>query len=354
MPRPSLTITIDELSDQHFDTIIDTRSPAEFADDHIPGAINCPVLSDAERAQVGTIYKQVSPFEARKVGASLTARNIAAAIETHFMDRPKNWHPLIYCWRGGQRSGAMQIIFREIGWNALRLEGGYKSYRRQVLGDLETLPGQFRYTVIAGPTGSGKTRLLHALHAAGAQVLDLEAIAGHKGSVLGCHPDIPQNSRKTFDSQLVATLKQFDRNRPVFVEAESRRIGIIHLPEQLVMAMRAGPCINLTPSLSARTQYLIEDYDYFLRDPAALKDRLIALKELQGKETIEKWFGAIDAQNWSELVTDLLTRHYDPLYARSIARDFPGITTATTITPNDLSHGELNRIARDIISTPPS
>ena len=222
------TANLSQLTD--FDEIIDVRTPAEFADDHIPGAINCPVFSNEERITVGTLYKQVSPFAARKVGAALVAKNIAHHLETRFHDHPKSWKPLIYCWRGGQRSGAMSIILAQVGWAAHKLEGGYKSYRRDVLEKLETLPAQYDYRVVCGATGSGKSRLLAALSEAGAQVLDLEGLAQHRGSILGGLPEQPQPTQKWFETQLVSTLQNFDASRPVFVEAESNKIGRIVCP----------------------------------------------------------------------------------------------------------------------------
>ena len=146
-----------------FDTIIDVRSPGEFEDDRVPGAINCPVLSNDERARVGTMYKQISPFEARKVGAALIARNIADHIEQHFQDKPKNWRPLVYCWRGGQRSGIFTHFLREIGWDAHRIEGGYKTWRHHVLEQLAVLPQRFQYRVVSGATGNAKSRVLEAM-----------------------------------------------------------------------------------------------------------------------------------------------------------------------------------------------
>ena len=205
-----------------FDEIIDVRSPAEFAEDHIPGAISCPVLDDAQRVCIGTLYKQ-SPFEAKKAGAVLIARNIARHLEDHWQQRPKSWHPLIYCWRGGQRSGAMTHILRQIGFAAERLDGGYKSYRQHVLQQLPTLPAKLSFRVLCGLTGSGKSRLLIALEQAGAQVLDLEKIARHRGSVLGDLPDEAQPSQKSFDSQLLARLASFDSAIPVYVESESKK-----------------------------------------------------------------------------------------------------------------------------------
>src|SRR5690349_168292 len=177
-----------------FDAVIDARTPAEYALDHIPGAVSAPVLDDSQRAEVGTLYKQVSPFEAKKLGAALIAQNVAHHIEQMFRGKDKNWRPLVYCWRGGKRSGAMAHILREVGWDASTLEGGYRAYRRWVVQQLEEIPSRFGFHVIHGPTGSGKSRFLAALERAGAQALDLEALAAHRGSVLGGLPQRPQPS----------------------------------------------------------------------------------------------------------------------------------------------------------------
>src|SRR5688572_19867023 len=206
---------------RQFDTIIDTRSPAEYAEDHIPGAISAPVLDDAERAQVGTLYKQASPFDAKKAGVSLVAKNVSRHIEELFKAKDKTWRPLVYCWRGGKRSGAMAHILREIGWNAATLEGGYKAYRRWVVEELEKIPEKLDFRVIHGPTGSGKSRLLAALKRTGVQALDLEDLAAHRGSVLGNLPGRPQPSQKMFESLLLEELLALDPARPVFVEGES-------------------------------------------------------------------------------------------------------------------------------------
>src|SRR5882672_2759972 len=147
---------MEQMDFSSFDTIIDCRSPAEFGADHIPGAISAPVLDDDERAQVGTLYKQVSQFDAKKLGAALLAKNVAHHVETLFKDRAKDWRPLVYCWRGGKRSGAMAHVLREIGWDAQTLQGGYKAYRRWVVAQLEEIPSKIRFTVVHGPTGSGK------------------------------------------------------------------------------------------------------------------------------------------------------------------------------------------------------
>lgn len=330
-----------------FDTIIDVRSPAEYAEDHIPGAINCPVLDDAERITIGTLYKQVSPFEARKAGAVLVARNIARHIEAHFGQHPKSWRPLIYCWRGGQRSGAFTHVLREIGWSARRLEGGYKTWRHHVLQQIADLPGQFRFRVVTGPTGSGKSRILEALARQGAQVLHLEALAAHKGSVLGGLPDAPQPSQKKFETDLYSVLTTFDRSRPVFVEAESRRIGRIALPQTIVDAIASATLLRIEASIPQRVAFLLTDYAY-LRDAEGLSSQLGRLTELLGKEVIAAWQQLAVAGDFETLVTELLIRHYDPLYART-ARRQPH-APAQTFVARDLSAMGIEALAAEILA----
>src|SRR5258708_3485706 len=172
MKAVSSAVSVEELASGRFDAVIDARPPAEYAADRIPGAISAPVLDDAQRAEVGTLYKQVSPFDAKKLGAALVAKNVALHIEKHFREKPKDWKPLVYCWRGGKRSGAMAHVLRAVGWDAATLEGGYRSYRRWVVDQLRQKPLHLKFHVIHGPTGSGKSRLLAALARAGAQVLD--------------------------------------------------------------------------------------------------------------------------------------------------------------------------------------
>lgn len=346
--KPSGLVTVAQLAD--YQEIIDVRTPAEYAEDHIPGAINCPVLSDEERVRVGTLYKQVSPFEAKKVGAALIAINIARHLQERFHDRPKEWRPLIYCWRGGQRSGAMQIIFRQIGWRADKLEGGYKAYRGQVLETLETLPQRYTYQVLCGPTGSAKTRVLQAIGRQGGQILDLETLAAHKGSVLGPLPGEAQPAQKGFDTLMWQSLQALDPSRPVYVEAESRTIGRLRLPAALVDAMRASACVQIDASLDARVDYLLRDYAYFPADPAWLRTRLACLKDLVGGETLALWNGFIDRQAWAELVRDLLARHYDPHYQRSQNRNYAGFQQPRSLETNDLSDTGIEQLAAAILA----
>jgi len=316
---------------KRYDTIIDCRSPSEYAHDHVPGAISAPVLDDAERATVGTMYKQLCAFEAKKLGASLVAKNIARHVQTLFADKQRGWLPLAYCWRGGKRSGAMAHILREVGWEAHTLEGGYRRYRQWVVAQLESVPEKLEFNVIQGPTGSGKSRLLSALRQAGAQVLDLEELAAHRGSVLGNLPDRPQPSQKWFESQLLAALGALDAARPVFVEGESKKIGQLQVPEALIARMRASRCLRIEAALEVRVTLLLDEYRHFLADPGSLQAQLDCLAGLHGREKIAGWKALAARGAWRELVARLLAEHYDPAYGRSSLKNFTRLPEAQTV-----------------------
>jgi len=340
------TANLSQLGD--FDEIIDVRTPAEFAEDHIPGAINCPVLSDEERITVGTLYKQVSPFEARKVGAALIAKNIAHHLQTRFHAYPKSWRPLVYCWRGGQRSGAMSIILAQVGWAAHKLEGGYKTYRRDVLDKLEALPQRFTFRVVCGPTGSGKSHLLTALADTNHQVLDLEMLARHRGSVLGRLPEQPQPSQKWFDSALLQTLQKFDPDRPVYVEAESSKIGLITLPPALIAAMHAGTCLLVETPLAARVAGLLEDYRHYTENPEIFIEHLKPLHRFHGAKQLEHWSSLIHQGDFETMVAELLTLHYDPSYFRATSKHYVNLDKAQRVPLVSLSADALKEIAKDL------
>jgi tRNA 2-selenouridine synthase len=333
-----------------FDEVIDVRSPAEYAEDHVPGALNCPVLSDDERARVGTIYKQISAFEARKIGAALVARNIATHLDAVFASKPKGWRPLIYCWRGGNRSAAMTQVLRQVGWPALQLDGGYKAYRRLVIAELETLPQRFAVKVIAGATGSGKSRLLQALSVKGAQVLDLERLAAHRGSVLGGLPGRPQPSQKGFESALWQQLRNMNPAVSLFVEAESRKVGELRVPEALMERMRTAPCIELATTQPARVRLLYEEYRHFLESPALLQQKLDCLVGLHGRGRIAAWKEMAQRGLWETLVTELLDQHYDPAYRKSTQRNFAGMQSALLIRLDDAAPARMDIVAGELLA----
>jgi tRNA 2-selenouridine synthase len=344
--KSSDEITVAQLSG--FDEIIDARSESEFAEDHIPGAVNCPVLVDAERVRVGTLYKQ-SAFDAKKLGAVLVARNIARHLEERFTDRPRAWRPAVYCWRGGGRSGAFATVLRSIGWKAGQLEGGYRAYRRAVLADLETLPAKFRLRMVCGLTGTGKSLLLQALAAAGAQVLDLEALAAHRGSVLGNLPETPQPSQKMFDSRLWAALRSFNPAQPVFVESESKKIGQLRVPDALIARMWGSECLQLAATMPVRVAILKREYAHFLAKPDLLCRQLDCLRGLYGNATIAHWRALAGAHDWDSLVPLLLTEHYDPAYTRSIGRNYPKYAAAPCVMMAGADDSAFAAAARDTL-----
>lgn len=333
-----------------FDTIIDVRSEGEFALDHLPGAVNCPVLNNEERVQVGTLYKQVGSFEAKKLGAALVSRNIARHLETQFADKPRDWKPLVYCWRGGNRSGALAHVLAKIGWPAIQLDGGYKAYRAHVSAALAA-PPDLEWRVVCGTTGSGKSRLLETLDGIGAQVLDLERLAAHRGSVLGHLPHEPQPSQKMFETRIWDTLRRVDTRLPVFVESESKKVGNLRVPDAVMDRMRAAPCIALTLSRPNRVRLLMEDYEHFARDPQALNGQLDHLVLLHGRAKIDAWHLLANNGAMPELVDQLLVEHYDPAYLRSIDRNFAQYGQARVLELSDIGREDFERAAQLLHAT---
>jgi tRNA 2-selenouridine synthase len=334
-----------------FDAIVDARSEGEHAEDHLPGASNWPSLNNDERIQVGTLYKQVNPFEAQKVGAALVAKNIARHIECHVMDKPKNWHPLVYCWRGGKRSNSLALILGQIGFKVHLIEGGYKAFRKEVMEDIPRQAQRLQFRVLCGPTGSGKTRLLQALAQEGAQVLDLEAIACHRSSVLGLIPGTPQPSQKAFDTQIWDALRRFHADRPVFVEAESKKVGNLAVPEALMLAMRASPCWRMHLSLAHRVDLLLEDYAFFTEDRVFFSERLERLSTLRGKAVVKGWQERIERGEMREVVAELLSGHYDPGYETSTANNFVHYATAPRISPASHRFVDMQALARECLQS---
>lgn len=346
LPAPDAVLRLDQ-----FDAVIDARSEGEFAEDHLPGAVNWPSLDDAQRHEVGTLYKQVSPFDARKRGAALVAANIARHIARDVMDKPKGWKPLVYCWRGGQRSGSLSLVLGQIGFNVHLIEGGYKAFRAAMLAQLPELAQRLSYRVVCGPTGSGKTRLLQALEAAGAQVLDLEALASHRSSVLGLIPGQPQPTQKRFDMLVWDKLRGFDPTRPVYVESESKKVGNLAVPDALIAAMRASDCLRLDLADDERVRLLLEDYGFFRSDPEFFCERLEALVQLRGHEQVRAWQAQVRAGDIESVVRELLLRHYDPGYASSTARNFKGFGEAKAIAPRDRTPEAMAALAEELLSS---
>ena len=344
-PTPRPFATLGEFLAHGFDDVIDVRSPAEFEEDHVPGAISLPVLSNEERARVGTIYVQDSAFRARKIGAALVARNSAAHIEGPLSDRDGGWRPLVYCWRGGQRSGSFATILGQIGWRAEVVEGGYRTWRRLVQRALyeEVLP--HKLILLDGLTGTAKTELLHRLDRIGMQVLDLEGLAGHRGSLLGAMPG-GQPSQKGFETSLAARLAALDTARPVIAEAESSKVGDVALPPALWSAMQAAERIEVTAEAPARARYLARAYSDLSADRERLEGLLRLLVPLRGRAVVDRWIALLREGRMEELAADLMAEHYDPAYRRSRAR-YPA-PSLLSVSAGALAEGDLDLAAERI------
>ncbi len=342
--------SLNALLSHPFDEVIDVRSPSEFAEDHLPGAINLPVLNDDERARVGTTYVQDSRFRARRMGAALVARNAAAHLEGHLSDAPAKYHPLVYCWRGGQRSGSFATILSQIGWRAETLEGGYKQYRRLVVDALYHQPFASPAVVIDGNTGSGKTDLLKTLANQGEQVLDLEGLANHRGSVFGAMPG-GQPSQKMFESRLAMESVAFRPDRVVYMEAESSRIGDLSLPPAIWEALVAAPRITLDVSLEIRATYLSQRYRDISANTADTARILRSLVPLQGHDRISDWLALLDEGDLVALARSLMEHHYDPRYGKSRSRTDDN--RIATVTVPGLNPADLKSTAAKVIALSP-
>lgn len=345
---PLTLTTLADLDGLGVDDILDVRSPAEWAEDHVPGAVNLPALSNAERARVGTIYVQESRFLARRIGAALVARNVAAHLEGYLADKPASYRPLIYCWRGGQRSGSVAMILGQIGWQVRVLQGGWRSWRRLVVQALYDTPFPAPVRLLDGDTGTAKTALLAKIAALGGQVIDLEGLARHRGSIFGPVAGQDQPAQKAFESALAMAVARLDPARPVWIEAESARIGTLRLPPSLWAAMASAPRVQVQAPLAARAGFLVRAYGDLTLDPARLSSQLAGLSALHPRERIADWQALADAGAFETLAAVLMRDHYDPLYARQ--RNRPGLTPAQVVQADDLEGAALDALARRVIA----
>jgi tRNA 2-selenouridine synthase len=339
---------IKKWNNKKFDTIIDVRSPLEFAEDHIVGAINCPVLSDLERQKVGTIYKKESSFKAKIIGSSLTAKNIAFHIDNNFMEKKGSWQPLIYCWRGGQRSKAFSIVLSEVGWRTNQLKGGYKEYRNQVINFLDNIGPKLKITLISGKTGSAKTKILKSIENEGGQILDLEGLANHKGSLLGKIPDLIQPSQKFFESLIFNKIQNLNLKDKIYIEAESSKIGNIHIPKSIWKKMIKSPRIEISANVELRAKFLVSDYDYMCNDPTLINPIIKGLKNRLSKKLFDEWTNLIDRKKWFDLTKSFLENHYDPSYSSNTIKNDRKVIKKITAT--SLNNSDIKDIAKKILN----
>ena len=341
MARYDTLSRLDAQSLSAFDMIIDARSPAEFAEDHLPGAVNLPVLDDAERAEIGTMYAQVSPFEARRKGAALVARNVAHHLETALSDKPRSFKPLVYCWRGGMRSNSFAIILASVGWRACVVEGGYRTWRRTVIEGIERAAPRLKLIVVDGQTGAGKTVLLHRLAKRGEQVIDLEGLAAHRGSAFGAEAARAQPAQKAFETALWTGMEGLDPARPVFIEAESALVGRCRIPAPLWEVMKAAARVEVRVPAKARAAHTLETYPDMIADAERIEDALDRLVPLHGKSKIAEWRSHAEAGNFRAFAEALITEHYDPAYTRARKRQKGGpaaVVEAERLDESGLTH----------------
>lgn len=333
-----------------FSEIIDVRAPSEYATDHLQGAINLPVLDDAQRAEIGTLHRQ-SPFEARRLGAQYVTQRTTDLLRSHFAAKPADYRPLLYCWRGGMRSGSLATILRSIGWGATLIRGGYQALRKQIVQQIESyfLHPDLQLKVITGLTGVGKTLLLKTLAQQGHQVIDLEALANHKGSLLGASPDAPQPSQKYFESQLWDHMRSFDLSQPIYLEAESNRIGNIHCPSPLWAALHHATTIELDLPIKERVKLLLDEYPHFPDKPKRLLGLLDHLVRLRGHEQINLWKKSINDGDWHAFVESILIHHYDKAYRRAGEEKSNYQTPTTTISVSAFSPAAFEQAANEVL-----
>lgn len=329
-----------------YDTVIDVRSPAEYAVDHVPGAINLPALSNDERAEVGTTYKQVSPFDARKRGAALVARNVANHVAGPLALFDGGWKPLVYCWRGGQRSASFTMILQQIGWRAETVSGGYMQWRGLVKAALYDDPIPHKFVLLDGNTGTGKTAILGRLKSRGAQVIDLEGLAGHRGSILGGMA-AGQPAQKAFDTALATAIDGCDPARPIVLEAESAKIGRINIPPQVWTKMITAPRIMIEAPITARAAFLEKTYLDMIQDPTELATRLAPLRKIRGRAVLDSWLELLAARNYNGLATALMEQHYDAAYAKS--RKSQTHPTIKTVKASTLDGAGQDAVAAEIM-----
>ncbi|CAL6367281.1 unnamed protein product [Bathycoccus prasinos] len=316
-----------EFDPEMYDLVCDVRSPSEYKDDHVPFAISTPVLSDQQREEIGTMYVQVDPFEAKKLGAKLTSENLSKILEEHFLHLPKTTKVCVYCFRGGERSLSLAHVLSRIGFDVSYVPGGYKKYRETTLKYLKEEAAKFRYHVVAGKTGCAKGKLLDALEKRGAQVIDLERFAEHRGSVLGEDPEngfVGQPSQKMFDSRLAHKMRKFDEKRVIFVEGESSMIGKVQIPTMTWKRMGEGKATILSIPMEHRVKWIRQNYEHFeTTEVPRLLEKLQVLEKRVGNERVNQWRSLVAEKKWDQFVEEILVHHYDRAYDQASKRSRP-------------------------------
>jgi tRNA 2-selenouridine synthase len=255
---------------------------------------------------------------------------------------------LIYCWRGGQRSKAFSIVLSEVGWRTNQLKGGYKEYRNQVINFLDNIGPKLKITLISGKTGSAKTKILKSIENEGGQILDLEGLANHKGSLLGKIPDLIQPSQKFFESLIFNKIQNLNLKDKIYIEAESSKIGNIHIPKSIWKKMIKSPRIEISANVELRAKFLVSDYDYMCNDPTLINPIIKGLKNRLSKKLFDEWTNLIDRKKWFDLTKSFLENHYDPSYSSNTIKNDRKVIKKITAT--SLNNSDIKDIAKKILN----
>lgn len=318
--------------------LLDVRSPGEFAQGHIPGAISFPLFSDAERALVGTCYKQQGKEQALELGLELVGPKMANFIREARMLAPQR-RLAVHCWRGGQRSGSMAWLFRQAGFDVLTLQGGYKAYRRWVLEGFENVP--LSLLVVGGRTGSGKTKILQELARQGEQIVDLECLAHHKGSAFGSIGESGQPTVEQFENDLFQALCALDPQRRVWIENESHSIGRVYIPASFWKKMRVSTLFNIQIPETVRIDNLL--LDYVLTDKSELEAAFLRIHKKLGGQHLKTALEALGADDFATAARIAL-RYYDKTYQHGLDNN-----PSEDIRILEYKHGNPGRIAKDLL-----
>ena len=259
---------------------------------------------------------------ARGIGAAIICRSIANTIEEHFLNLSKESKILVYCWRGGLRSKSLAVILKQIGFDGTKLlTGGYKSFRQHIQNSLPKLVPSHQYLVLAGNTGTGKSLILECMQEKGEQVLHLEELAKHKGSVLGPYFACEQPSQKQFETELWNFLRKADCRKKIWLEHEGIQIGKLYLPKDLYQMINDSPKIFIKVDLKSRVDHLLRDYCYYIENPETLIPLLNKLVKFAGKKQVMEWREMLSKRNFFGLVSSLITEHYDKAYEMKRRRE---------------------------------
>ena len=316
--------------------VIDVRSPAEYLKGHIPGAFNIPLFTNEERAKIGTLYVQKGKEEAVLTGLEI----VGPKMKFFVLEAKKlalNNQLLVHCWRGGMRSNSMAWLFEQSGLRTTTLKGGYKSYRSFVI---EKINSQLNLIIIGGMTGSGKSEILRELKKSGEQILDLEALANHKGSAFGAIGQPLQPTQEQFENNLLVELCKLDVQKTIWVEDESFSIGRNQLPKGLFEKMQKSKVVQISMDKQERVKRLVKEYACFSKD--LLAESIKKIEKRLGFDQAKFALEALDENNF-EMVAEITLKYYDKAYQWQIQHRSP-----ETVTQISISSEELSDIAKKI------